>query len=419
MKKDQTMKRVLPFRWFDLGPGVVVGLCMALAMTTMANDSELDTGPRVFVYKGILDIDGVAVDRPLDLLITVTDDADCNVVETHQDVTFNRGRFAVEVGSVLGGVDPCVFHTEKVYLRFSVREGDEEGAFTALSGLQRIYPAPFAYWAAEGSNLDAQGNTFVGGTLHVQGELSFSALHASVGSVSVGGALDVDGDALTLADGVSLVESNAAGDRLLLYPNGDTSVLDFGSSITTKGLLSFDSNVAATDDVNVTSGDVEIDSLVRVTGTGDSDEAAGTKGLLRIGPLDGKHLTLDNDEIQAYDGSSSSSITVNSAGQSGASMGGDVVIGNNFNLSGSTAIDIARTSGSETVSASSSPEIAIPNTDARTFCVVTAASGGGNTQDVNLVGQCSMSRQVDYSYVLVAYNSTSSDMICHWSCISW
>ncbi len=206
-------------RWMFMVPGICFGIIFAMALTTMANDTELDTDPRVFPYKGYLEFDGVAFGGNVDLQFTVTDDGDCSFVEEHDNVAVYSGRFGVNLGAVTGDVPSCVFDSQRVFIQVGVRDADSVETYTALSGSQRIYPVPFAYWAAEGSDLKIDGNANIGSNLTVSGTTLLS------------GQLDVDGNAyfdaqVRARDTTNIGSSNSGGGFLVGNVNGNNVRFD-------------------------------------------------------------------------------------------------------------------------------------------------------------------------------------------------
>ncbi|MEO1271663.1 MAG: hypothetical protein AAFX99_26525, partial [Myxococcota bacterium] len=153
-----------------LPAGVFIGLIMAVGLTSMAEDSELDTGPRVIPYNGVLEFNGSPLNGQADLMFTLTDDpsgenVNCLFEEEHGDVSAYAGRFSVNIGSVVGDLPSCAFDSDAMYIEVGVREAESDGEYVALSGSQRIHPVPFSYWAAEGSDFKIDGALNVSGAI--------------------------------------------------------------------------------------------------------------------------------------------------------------------------------------------------------------------------------------------------------------
>ncbi len=212
--------------------GVMFGGILALAFGAIAEDSELDAGPRMFPYNGYLEFDGAAFNGDVDLRFTVTDGVDCNFEEEHDGVQVYAGRFNANIGAVAGDVPTCVFDAEAVFIQVAVREAESEGEYTALRGQQRIHPVPFAYWAAEASDLKVDGNVNVSGSVIAQGDLVLD------GAISdIGGAVAVDDDLVVFGNlrvSNNVAESDVVDEyndlRLRLF-TGDTPQSTYGMGI--------------------------------------------------------------------------------------------------------------------------------------------------------------------------------------------
>lgn len=170
--------------------GINIGFLLALGLSVMAENTELDSGPRAIPYNGILEFNGQTFTGQADIQFTLTDDNGCELVEDHDNVPIYAGRFAVNLGSVAGDIDPCVFDANAIYLQMAVRGGDSSDPHVALAGRQRITPVPFSYWAAEGSNFRIDGN-LQADTATVQGHLN--AQSATVTNNLTAGSLRTDG----------------------------------------------------------------------------------------------------------------------------------------------------------------------------------------------------------------------------------
>ncbi|MEL6180149.1 MAG: hypothetical protein AAFS10_14410, partial [Myxococcota bacterium] len=144
---------------------IVFGLLVAAVLSSaVAENSELDTGPRVIPYNGVLEFNGTAFNGDADLQFSITadDGASCTFVEEHDNVPVYSGRFGVNIGSVAGaGVDGCIFDAQEVTITIGVRGANESGEYVVLSGRQRIQPVPFSYWAAESSDIRVDGTALI------------------------------------------------------------------------------------------------------------------------------------------------------------------------------------------------------------------------------------------------------------------
>lgn len=152
--------------------GMVLGALVALSISTFGLGGELDKDARVFPYSGTLEYNGSGYTGTVDFKFTVTGTATntdggtttTTFSEQHENVSVYAGKFQVSIGSkTSSGVPTWVFDQERVYISMDVRDGAGSGTsgFSALTGKQRIYPAPFAYWAAEGNKLTSDGYTYL------------------------------------------------------------------------------------------------------------------------------------------------------------------------------------------------------------------------------------------------------------------
>lgn len=168
--------------------GALFGLVLALALNSSAEDTELDSGPRAIPYNGILEYNGQMFHGQADLRFTLTDmpggeGANCIFTEEHNNITTYTGRFSVNIGSVQGDLPDCVFNSDAMYIKVSVRDAaaDEDGddtndAYVTLAGQQRIHPVPFSYWSAEGSDFRIDGSASVGSNLTVGNNLTVNGV---------------------------------------------------------------------------------------------------------------------------------------------------------------------------------------------------------------------------------------------------
>lgn len=214
--------------------GINIGFLMALGMTVMAENTELDTGPRAIPYNGILALDGEAFEGLADLQFRLTDDAECTFSEDHEDVSVFGGRFAVNIGSVAGDLPACLFDSEDVFIEIAVRPGEDEGEHTALAGRQKINPVPFAYWAAEGSDFKVDGNANIEGNLTVPTIGNLDSINIGGRPLEIGGHLTVGGN-LNLTGPIADADSRVIVDDGLTVNNSLTVNNDFkvGGNIVT------------------------------------------------------------------------------------------------------------------------------------------------------------------------------------------
>lgn len=196
--------------------GSAFGLVAALAVSSMAENTELDSGPRVFPYHGILEFDGRPVSSPMDLKVTVSDrDNTCVFTEEHASVPFDEGAFTVVVGQVNNGVSNCIWDKEEIYLQIALRPVDDNplnNLFVTLSTRQRIFPTPFAYWAADADDLRVDGNMTTTNVNGAQGVIVTGNVSAATVDISGSSTVEIGG--------------NFAADNLIssLTRNGTTTI---------------------------------------------------------------------------------------------------------------------------------------------------------------------------------------------------
>ncbi|MEL6182488.1 MAG: hypothetical protein AAFS10_26260 [Myxococcota bacterium] len=164
------IKLNIGFNYILLPVSVLIGLILAVGVRSMAEDSELDVGPRTLPYRGILDFNGSPLNGPVDLKFTLTNDASgenttCWFEEEHDNVIAHAGRFSVNIGSVAGALPGCTFNSNSMSILVAVRNADSSGDYIALAGVQRINPAPFSYWSAEGADFKNDGDLTVDGNI--------------------------------------------------------------------------------------------------------------------------------------------------------------------------------------------------------------------------------------------------------------
>ncbi len=287
-----------------LPAGIFIGCILALTVSSMAEDTELDSEPRVFPYNGYLEFNGAPLNGLVDLMFTVTDQGECSFSEEHDNVSVFAGRFVTNIGSVNGDVDGCVFDSEQVYIQVAVRNADEEGDYTALVGQQRIHPVPFAYWAAEGSDMKIDGGatiagaTTIGGPTTINNTLTISGdINDSNGSVVINDGLTVNGaiqpragnNAIDWADNVfggsgddawikyyrdgsgedtalQIGIDNDGVDNIEFYQQGAVRMNIEGGNVATSGNINVGNNANVSGNLNV-SGNVDIVGNVQLDGS--------------------------------------------------------------------------------------------------------------------------------------------------------
>ncbi len=185
--------------------GLAAGVLLALGLGVVAQDDELDTDPRVIPYNGVLNFNGETFTGLVDLRLDVTDDEGCSFEEEHADVEVFAGRFSLDIGQVIGGVPVCVFNSDRIFVEVGVRNGDEEGPYAVLGGRQKINPAPFAYWAAEGSNFQTDNGAQVTGDLTILGQTTLQTLSTiSLSTTDIQGPISNTNGSVTMNDTVRI-----------------------------------------------------------------------------------------------------------------------------------------------------------------------------------------------------------------------
>lgn len=222
-----------------IAQGATAGALFAISVGTLAKSTELDTGVRYIPYAGTLERNGAGYTGIADFTFTVTGSVrtDAGIrtwTEQHDDVNVYGGKFSVKLGektktgNTVTGVPDWVFDDTAVSISLSVRDGSSTGSFTALTGSQRLYPTPFAYWAAEGSDM------------------------------KVDGVLDVRGADLTLGKGDGRYQGTNTANLALVHSvdNQDALVVNWGGSF--EGGTRVQSKLSVTDKLTVDTGGFQV-----------------------------------------------------------------------------------------------------------------------------------------------------------------
>ncbi|MEO1268435.1 MAG: hypothetical protein AAFX99_10065 [Myxococcota bacterium] len=300
-----------------LTAGLIVGLIVAAAFSSaLAENSELDSDPRVIPYNGVLELDGAAYNGEADFRFAIVTEEgnDCSFVEEQGDVVVYSGRFNVNLGSTTGaGVDGCIFNSQEVYITIGVRDSASDGEYTELSGRQRIRPVPFSYWSAEGSDFKVDNTLNVGGLANLNGganitgrtDITNGALYINTnidvgdttdGSLIIGSAeqLRIDGNEMQAFDSsgnTSFLALQALGDEVRL-----------GGALAVRGnIYNDDGDVVTVQDQLVVTNGMELTG--NITSSGDriviSEDVAVSGNLdVRGNIFDGNSTTLTlNDDV--------------------------------------------------------------------------------------------------------------------------
>lgn len=280
----------------------LVGTCLSglltVAVTSTAEDTELDSGPRVIPYAGALDLAGVPYEGTADLRITLSDGEGQSWQEDHEDLQVSDGHYEVAIGSG-DSLPDWVFTADDVYVRFWLREGfqSQESDFVALSSGAhgelgvKLEVSPMAYWSAQGNDLQVQQRLTVGGDTTVAGH---TTLHGADGltlpsSLSLSsGSLELSADAQILIDGSSSLKISHTGDADAgaLALEGNTT-LGYGDNSLQmrRGFSQFGQPLQAT--------------TVTVQGDFTASQGSSTSALLEVEPTE--YELTDSDGLQAVD----------------------------------------------------------------------------------------------------------------------
>ncbi len=260
-----------------LAAGAFFGLVAAFTMTTSANGDGLDSGPRAFPYRGTLNLDGSPYTGQIDLSLELSDapnllNPDCRHTETHDGVSVFAGAFRVNVGTTGAALDGCVFDQEEIYLKVKVRSAGE-GEFVTLGQPQRIRPVPFAYWAAEGSDVAIGGNTTYQGPLNAGGIVAGTAV---IRDDSVTNNLDVTGDSF-----IGQINQFGTDSNDSLTINGN---IDLGATMNMTGGITVPGN-AALGTVNVSAVQVNSAGALTMNNLNTLNDGVTTATTVDVGTL--------------------------------------------------------------------------------------------------------------------------------------
>lgn len=171
-----------------------------LARATIENSATWGTIP----YRGHLELDGLGLDTPVDLRVSLWDAPSGGGKlweETQTAVPTANGEFAIRLGAA-AALNAAVETAENLFLEIHVRQTGSS-SFEVLAGRQGLGSAPFALAAKR----SIPGRTFVVDDLSVTGPAAIA------GSTVVSGGLSVDGGVgigLAPSSGVSLDTAGAA-----------------------------------------------------------------------------------------------------------------------------------------------------------------------------------------------------------------
>ncbi|MEL6179707.1 MAG: polymer-forming cytoskeletal protein [Myxococcota bacterium] len=360
-----------------LPSGVFIGFILAIGLTSMAEDSELDTGPRAVPYNGILEFNGSPLNGQADLRFTLTDvpggeGANCLFEEEHDNVSAYAGRFAVNIGSVVGDLPDCVFDSDAMYIEVGVRNAESAGDYVALTGAQRIHPVPFSYWAAEGSDFTVDGN-IAADSATITGDISANtatiggsatiAEDVSASTATISDSATITGDVLTGSAANETHEGSAfmrviggGGDRPVLWAGQFTVDSEDGSGLLNlvAGSHSASGNSYAynsgrgsvrlqmddakfgfflsTDDDRAEGDTVNWTESFRVTSTGITNPA-GDLSILDNLDITGDIQDSNSNEVTISDGLNvTNNTTIGSDGSGNLTVNGDVTVTGTANL---------------------------------------------------------------------------------------
>ena len=149
----------------QVGTSVMIGSILGTIAVSFAGDSNTTTSnivgasndQAVIPYSGFLSLNSAPEDGQRDLEFELYDSATggAPLWLEQQQVTFFQGRFSVGLGAsdvaARTALKTLINDGEELYLAIKVK--DDSGNFVALSGRQKIDPAPFAVWADHSTDL--------------------------------------------------------------------------------------------------------------------------------------------------------------------------------------------------------------------------------------------------------------------------
>ena len=149
----------------QVGTSVMIGSVLGSIAVSFAGDSNTTTSnivgasndQAVIPYSGFLSLNSAPEDGQRDLEFELYDSATggAPLWLEQQQVTFFQGRFSVGLGAsdvaARTALKTLINDGEELYLAIKVK--DDSGNFVALSGRQKIDPAPFAVWADHSTDL--------------------------------------------------------------------------------------------------------------------------------------------------------------------------------------------------------------------------------------------------------------------------
>jgi hypothetical protein len=237
--------------------------------------------------------------------------------ETHNDVLVDNGLFNVILGS-LESIPSSVFEGEERYLGIKVGADPELTPRIMLTSVGYAYMAETAVtdgdWTISGNNLHSSvsGNVGIGAVpptekLDVAGTVKMTGFEMPTGSSS--------GYVLT-SDGSGAGTWQAAAGEV-----GGSGTAGYVPKFTSSTVIGNSAIYQSGTDIGI--GTTSPDAILDVYGT--RNISAISDGIVNIGNTSSKHVTLDNNEIHARNGSSTSDLYIND-------FGGDVLLAKNGNV---------------------------------------------------------------------------------------
>ncbi len=419
------MKRAKTPRWMLSISGVVIGVVLGVGLTSLALDTELDTGPRAFPYNGVLSLSGSVFEGEADLRFSVaTDNAGCSFVEEHAGVAVTRGRFAVNIGSIAGDVPACVFDVAEVFLSVEVREAGSGGEYTALAGRHRVRPVAFSYWAAESSDMVVDNGASFGGDLTIVGSINADAV--AVEDLTVDASASVSFARVNIGAQNNTAISTDGNAKLIFNENGGFSqgteadvYAVFDGALTSEGGVSFDAGGDDTSFVGV-SINRTVTAEERFYATRDNvlDASDNFSGAIALSRNSNKYVLLDRNSVQAGQSGAPSTLYV-------SQDGGVLAIHNDLETegpldfaNGNSAI-FTKTEGSISVEAGnvSTGQAIYTGDTSRAICTVTARNDGRGVDrcGVDVTNNCGNS----CIGILIDNANNTRSISCEWTCLSW
>lgn len=210
---------------------IITCLCVSSMLAAISLSANAQTVDNTFTYQGYLEFQGQAAEGLFDFAISLLDEdappaggAGGNIVDQVllDDQSVDRGVFTLELDFQDG-----LFDGTNYWLHVAVREADQP-TYTNFGERQKLNAVPYASWVAGGGGA---GDLF---------ESNSNGIGYTGGRFEVGGP-PTNGNSLFQVDavpGVSPLRIRIEGaTRMMVHPNGGTSLGANDSSVPDNGLL--------------------------------------------------------------------------------------------------------------------------------------------------------------------------------------